>query len=669
MVLLKMRTRKKYVYAFFSKVRNQIKIGTSGRLKDRLRCLKTSNPDGILIGKIPGSFVLEKQIHKMFSGLKYKREWFKNSKKIFSFFKGSKKKMVNTVKTSVIYAINDNNIIIQNSKEPSPNWNICDWENYRKEQYNAAKKLLIILDNNNRAQLVGALKIGKRDVIECFSRLIGDADKVMYLTSLNRNDMKVQFTELRTYGIDAECISSKNKTKEEKIRKQIISSKGKVYIFFDENDYGDGQDQTFCNFFDSLKDNQNIKWIFVSATPFSLLLNLDNFKMTGDNISIIQYPKEYNGIGNIKNITVSTDAYKNNQISQELFQCILDFIKQDSKTRMIVRVINGFDKYSFLNDFIKKCKDILDDNKFNEIKKLISNDFFKEVNEKNSSDHKWKYEENSLIKKPSTKNFSDNHFNDQEIDSIAKDLYFSGLKESKRVFFVKQTFSRGTETDWHEYIYAYYDCRGTNLNTLVQAIGRFAGYKDNSEIKLFVSESGKEALKVYENIYNILLSDDLIGGISDDTIDRIIESSNYSSYSDKIKITFAVKHKGTFSHVGTHNAEDGVPKALINYDELTTVLRAFIGIDKLSCPSRHFNKLKLYEYGFIKFDYLKILELINDDYKWSTLSQNYGFNKDKAISIANKYKDFPYIKVTRTSEPGSYSVLKNTSLYANKQIV
>jgi hypothetical protein len=71
---------------------------------------------------------------------------------------------------------------------------------------------------------------------------------------------------------------------------------------------------------------------------------------------------------------------------------------------------------------------------------------------------------------------------------------------------VKQTFTRGTETNIQPYLFGYYDPRtdDTAFNTLLQALGRFCCYVINSHIRLYLSKEGLNYVDAYNYMEDAL---------------------------------------------------------------------------------------------------------------------------------------------------------------------
>ncbi len=66
-----------YVYFIQEKTTLSIKIGSSVKPTNRLKSLKTANPNGLdLIGIIPGDADVEREFHKRFAEHRLEGEWF-----------------------------------------------------------------------------------------------------------------------------------------------------------------------------------------------------------------------------------------------------------------------------------------------------------------------------------------------------------------------------------------------------------------------------------------------------------------------------------------------------------------------------------------------------------------------------------------------------------------
>ena len=147
-----------------------------------------------------------------------------------------------------------------------------------------------VYNNITHVLITAPVKSGKKDIVELV-RLITNED-VIYITSLDRKDVKKQKEELTQYGIQTHVIG-KNDTCQIAIA-DIKSRKGTVFLCFDECDYGSGDKQKMSSVYNEFIDNKSIFKIYFSATSYeiqsSMLTSRSDFKH-------IQYnpPPEYNG--------------------------------------------------------------------------------------------------------------------------------------------------------------------------------------------------------------------------------------------------------------------------------------------------------------------------------------------------------------------------------------
>jgi len=109
------------------------------------------------------------------------------------------------------------------------------------------------------------VKSGKKVQVECLSVLL-NSYRVIYITSLDRKDVKRQKEELDKYGIMT-CVVKYDYDAAIAQIKQYNDSNIKVLIVFDECDYGAGTNQLMSKFFNRVVDDKKIVKLYYSATP------------------------------------------------------------------------------------------------------------------------------------------------------------------------------------------------------------------------------------------------------------------------------------------------------------------------------------------------------------------------------------------------------------------
>jgi hypothetical protein len=132
------------------------------------------------------------------------------------------------------------------------------------ETYNFA---LDCYDNRAKENIIYApVKSGKRGICETISQYTNKGKIILniFVSGLNRRDVKVQFEELREYGLC--CFVSLEITKhKQQILERInqYSQKGyEVVIHIDEADYGSESTQILGSFIGDIHNLPNVKLFF-----------------------------------------------------------------------------------------------------------------------------------------------------------------------------------------------------------------------------------------------------------------------------------------------------------------------------------------------------------------------------------------------------------------------
>jgi len=354
----------------------------------------------------------------------------------------------------------------------------------RRQQYDAALQIVGLATSRNHLQqlinrficLWGPLKWGKREVLDCLALMLKGDIKLYYVLSLNRKDMKEQKAELASYGWNIV---------EYKSIKIDESDHSPYIIAFDECDYGDGNDQCFDKWYTTISDRENIVLMGISATPFTFIYSMDERFQEAPPV-IGKVAESFVGLGRFQVIVKNDGAIlPDGTFTASFKQVVTDWAKTDNtkKMKFIVR------QTRLTNDSSVK----------NNIEQQLGNIWFSERGNKKVSI------------KIVDMNMDDEKFWKRNNDD-------SWENDGNQLIIVKQTFTRGTETDIHPFLYGYYDCRNesTPANTILQALGRFSNYKGVDDIKIYIGQDHKIWLDAYI---------DMEGGIA--------EGKKFSHYTEK----------------------------------------------------------------------------------------------------------------------------------------
>lgn len=392
----------------------------------------------------------------------------------------------------------------------------------RPEQYEAAKELakkMFTFNNgkptkilqNQFVALWASLKWGKREVLDILPLLCSDVEFI-YLSPPHKS-LKTQRSELLSYGWKID-------DKKDLIIKSYNSNKLYV-VAFDEADWGDGVAQNFDARFKKIKDKNNVVLLGISATNFTFLYNLE--KSFDKNCVIGKKNPIYCGL----------EQFPINIVNEG------PFAKDGSFTPTFEKIIREWLKATLNPHQTDKLKFIVRDTRFS----LLLED-------------KVKIKLEALCQE---------ECNDKGIDLVIvnQEHGFSWKKHNddvwrstgRTLFIVKQTFTRGTETDIQKFLYGYYDYRKENtaLNTIAQALGRFPNYNNVTDINLYISKEHKDYVDIYLEI-----EDEIYKG---NTLSSVFEKSNNRiNYSAKLKKT--AEKSGSFSTKWDYDFENHI---LTNY--------------------------------------------------------------------------------------------------------
>jgi hypothetical protein len=143
------------------------------------------------------------------------------------------------------------------------------FESERPEIHGFVENVLIAecINRNKSVNILikAPVKCGKREIGECISVLM-PTHKVIYVTSLNRVDVKNQQDELELYGILTFIITEKCVEATAQITEWLASGLP-IVVILDECDYGTGSTGSMRKFYDHIRSNNSIIKMYFSATP------------------------------------------------------------------------------------------------------------------------------------------------------------------------------------------------------------------------------------------------------------------------------------------------------------------------------------------------------------------------------------------------------------------
>lgn len=338
-----------------------------------------------------------------------------------------------------------------------------DWfKRNRPNLYDAALRVKKhIFSNQKTVGLHGPLKVGKRNVFEILALLMPEY-KFVYVISLNRRDMEAQLEELEAYDIITIGLAKSGSINEI----PEFDSNKKYVVVYDENDYGDGADQQY-DIFHQIYRNSGVHWIVTSATPYSFICAME------DEIPFetIIPPDEYHGLDVQPREIISEDAFLRTHrkelmgLSRSFKNSLTEWLKS-GYNKFIVRDVNfNRNELEQLRNYIRiyQLTDLRQERATIKVTLVDKVKGYEWINEGDMSTGNW---------------------------------------DGRELIVVKQTFTRGTETDIHPYLFGYYDNRADKsaMNTVLQALGRFCSYRKNNHIKFFLT---KEAFNMI-NAHNYM---------------------------------------------------------------------------------------------------------------------------------------------------------------------
>lgn len=335
--------------------------------------------------------------------------------------------------------------------------NIRDWEKERPEQYACALKIEDIIYQHEPRHIIlqAPEKSGKREIIEILAtreyKITPNIfpNKIVYCTALNRRDMLPQIKEMNLYNIDTYCTTKKNQDKE--VLKLCKKHKGPhlLVIALDESDYGTGKKQKTAKvLYNEAIKNPYIRFIFISATNEEAIFS-DLVKNNADTVEFRPH-LSYRGFKYYldNNLVFDPEPFYtiDNGFSEQAKQ-IIDKWNKSNKPIAIVRLL-------------PKYNEIISSLEFNQF--LWANNIeCVKIDQNNAFD--WGNDYTMHVER-------------------------YNIKQTKSLYCINQTFTRGTECKFHKYIEFYHDYRQnenaknpTPINTIRQAAGRLCVY-DNTDV-------------------------------------------------------------------------------------------------------------------------------------------------------------------------------------------
>jgi hypothetical protein len=389
---------------------------------------------------------------------------------------------------------------------------IMDISSFKKErppQFDAAMKLDSLIEGGeNFILLLGPLKSGKREIIECLATLRSQKSKVLYTTSLNRNDMKDQYEEFEEHNKHTKNLTTILLAHTKSISN--FSNDIQYVAFRDEDDYGDNRKQKWEDFYTKYSSQSNMIWVPTSATPFSLMEVLSRPNHSNIQYVVSQVSPSYNDLDKPVKVVITESAlefHKKNLIgfSPRFTTILTQWLGQNKYPRLIVRE-SRFDRKKHLVKLDTLLRSL-------QLRLGMTPKVDCELVDKTNSEiYKWKR----------------NNWNNFELT------------------IVKQTFTRGTETNIQPYLFGYYDHRDDSVavNTILQPLGRFCGYLPNNHIQLFLSSKAIDMVNA-----NSYMWKELYKGTSLSTIlDNLHLQFNLKKLSKNTKQTSHNSNIGTWSY-------------------------------------------------------------------------------------------------------------------------
>ncbi len=366
-------------------------------------------------------------------------------------------------------------------KTPHPRQTVW-FEQMRPEVDALVQQITQAVDEGKRQILIKAqVKSGKKDIVECLSKRI-HGERLTYATALNRKDVKKQQEELALYDITTRVINKNDEciaTIGDITRRMLLA---RVWLCFDECDYGSGEKQTIAPLFKEFINTSNVVKVYFSATSHeteaSTLKERPDFVMFTFVPPPTYHGAQYfldEGLVFKPDAFFETDEASNILLSGHGETVIQDCIS-DERHIGVVRIANGISIKDLKKTIIKRDIEA-------RLNRIVSNGRPWEIVPVDAADsHDWE--------------------DRKTCNGFVKDT------EVNYLIVLKQTCTRGTDLKgWHSTLAFWHDNRKhdskSRPNTLIQAFLRPSHYGEPQEIKLYVSEEVVE-LAATDNMANYL---------------------------------------------------------------------------------------------------------------------------------------------------------------------
>lgn len=143
---------------------------------------------------------------------------------------------------------------------------------HRPETYAFCQRIVqYIREGYRHISIKAPVKAGKREIVECLRVLLGEDYSLLYVTALNRKDVKNQRIELEKYKITTHVISSEDERGRciARLNAIVESNKTPIHIL-DEDDHGSGWKQLLAPLNQFIENKTQIVKLYTSATPEEL---------------------------------------------------------------------------------------------------------------------------------------------------------------------------------------------------------------------------------------------------------------------------------------------------------------------------------------------------------------------------------------------------------------
>jgi hypothetical protein len=310
------------------------------------------------------------------------------------------------------------------------------------------------------------VKSGKKDIVESLSRSIG-GEHLTYATALNRKDVKNQKEELELYNITTRVINKDDECEAAIGDLTRRSRIGRVWLCYDECDYGSGETQKMAPLFREFLNADAVIKIYFSATAqeteVSALKDRHDYMM----LTFVP-PQTYRGAQYFLDKELVFEPSPFFEVDEDGNLDITghgETVIQESITpQRHIGVVRLAGNTVPLKDMKKKIIKQQLEGRLNEI---VSNGRPWEIVPVDASDsHDWE-------------------------DRKTRRAYITD-DEMNYLFVIKQTCTRGTDLKgWHSTLAFWHDTRrhdgNARPNTLIQAMLRPAHYGPPQAIRLYVS--------------------------------------------------------------------------------------------------------------------------------------------------------------------------------------